>query len=269
MPEGDTIFRTADVLGRALLGGVLRRAVARPQPGLARVPDLSVLVGSTVETVEARGKHLLIGFSGGRWLRTHMRMRGSWHRYAPGERWRLPERRATCVLETESAVAVCFDAQVAELLTSAELERHAGLRALGPDPLAPSPDFAEAVRRLRTQASLPLGEALLDQRLLAGIGNVIKSEALFIERLDPWAPVSAFTGDEVRAVVRRAADLLRGNTGGGRRVTTGRRSPGESLWVYKRGGRPCRRCGTLIRARRQGEEGRTTYWCAGCQPNRM
>jgi endonuclease-8 len=265
MPEGDTIFRTATVLRRALLGGVVRRALAQPGPGLARVPDLSVLVGSTIEAVESRGKHLLVGFSSGAWLRTHMRMRGSWHRYAPGEPWRLPSRRAVCVLETDAAVAVCFDAPVVELLSSAELPRHAGLRALGPDLLAESPDFDEAVRRLQERSSVPIGEALLDQRALAGIGNVIKSEALFMERLDPWAPVSAYSDTELRAVVERAATLLRANTGGGRRVTTGRSAPGASLWVYGRSGRACRRCRTLIQSRRQGEQARTTFWCPNCQ----
>jgi endonuclease-8 len=265
MPEGDTIFRTATVLRRALLGGVVRRAYAQPQPGLSRVPELSMLAGSSVTAVESRGKHLLIGFSSGVWLRTHMRMKGSWHRYAPGERWRLPSRRASCVLETDAAVAVCFDAPVVELLSSLDVPRHAGLRALGPDLLAESPDFDEAVRRLRERASVPLGEALLDQGALAGIGNVIKSEALFMERLDPWAPVTDFSDAELRAVVGRASALLRANTGGGRRVTTGRRAPGASLWVYGRSGRPCRRCGTLIRSRRQGEQARTTYWCPGCQ----
>jgi endonuclease-8 len=268
MPEGDKIFRTAVVLRRALLGGIVRRAFAQPQPGLSRLPDLSALVGSTVNAVESRGKHLLIGFSDGRWLRTHMRMKGSWHRYAPGERWRLPSRRATCVLETDSAVAVCFDAPVAELLTDAELERHPGLRALGPDLLGATPGIDEAIRRLRNRATVPIAEALLDQRAAAGIGNAIKSEALFMERLDPWAPVSIFSDNELRAVVQRASQLLAANTGGGHRVTTGRRSPGESLWVYRRTGRPCRRCGTLIRARRQGTQARTTYWCPRCQPGK-
>jgi endonuclease VIII len=268
MPEGDTIFRTASVLRRALVGGVVRRALAQPRPGMARVPRLDVLVGRTIDSVEARGKHLLIGCSGGVWLRTHMRMNGSWHRYRPGEPWRLTLARASCLLETDTAVAVCFDAPVVELLTDAELERHAGLRSLGPDLLSQAPDVAEAVRRLRVRASLPLGEALLDQRALAGIGNVIKSEACFMERLNPWAPVSSLSDDQLHAVVERAAALLRANSGGGRRVTTGRRSPGESLWVYKRGGRPCRRCGTLILARRQGAQARTTFWCPSCQPGR-
>ena len=136
MPEGDTIFRTATVLRRALVGGIVRRALAQPGPGLSRVPDLSVLVGASVDAVETRGKHLLIGFSDGRWVRTHMRMKGSWHRYRPGEPWRLPVRRAVCVLETDAAVAVCFDAPVVELLTDADLVRHGALRALGPDLLA-------------------------------------------------------------------------------------------------------------------------------------
>jgi endonuclease-8 len=268
MPEGDTIFRTALVLRRALVGGVVRRAVAQPGPGLARVPDLSVLLGSTVVGVESRGKHLLIGFSGGRWLRTHMRMKGSWHRYRPGEPWRLPARRAVCVLETDAAVAVCFDAPVVELLTDADLARHGALRSLGPDLLAPAPNLNEAVSRLRARASVPIGEALLDQRAAAGIGNAIKSEALFMERLDPWTPVRGFSDEELRAVLERASGLLAANTEGGRRVTTGRRSPGEALWVYRRTGRPCRRCGTLIRDRRQGTQARTTYWCPNCQAPR-
>jgi endonuclease-8 len=197
-----------------------------------------------------------------------MRMKGSWHRYRPGEPWRLPVRRAVCVLETDAAVAVCFDAPVVELLTDADLVRHGALRALGPDLLAEPPDLDEAVRRLRDRQSMALGEALLDQRATAGIGNVIKSESLFMEGLDPWAPVSAFSDAEMRAVLDRAAALLAANTSGGRRATTGRPSPGEALWVYRRTGRPCRRCGTLIRARRQGSQARTTYWCARCQPRR-
>ena len=265
MPEGDTIFRTATVLRRALVGGVVRKAIAQPGPGLSRVPDLSVLVGSTITAVESRGKHLLIGFSDGRWVRTHMRMKGSWHRYRPGEPLRLPLARASCLLETDTAVAVCFDAPEVELLTEAELARHERLRALGPDLLAAAPDLDEAVRRLRGRDAMALGEALLDQRAAAGIGNAIKSEALFMERLDPWAPVRSFSEDDLRAVMSRAAALLAANAGGGRRVTTGRRSPGESLWVYRRTGRPCRRCGTLINARRQGEGARTTYWCPSCQ----
>jgi endonuclease-8 len=268
MPEGDTIFRTADVLRRALVGGVIRRAFAQPRPGLARVPQLERLVGSVVESVEARGKHLLIGFSGDAWLRTHLRMRGSWHRYAPGEAFRLPLARASCVLETDAAVAVCFDAPEVELLTSFDLEGHAQLNALGPDLLSASFDASEAVRRLAGRPSVALGEALLDQRALAGIGNVIKSETCFMERADPWAVVGSFSDAALLAVVDRARRLLAANTAGGRRVTTGIGAPGGSLWVYGRAGRPCRRCGTLIRGARQGEQARMTYWCPRCQLTR-
>jgi endonuclease-8 len=255
------------VLRRVLVGGVVRRAFAQPRPGLSRVPPLERLVGSVVESVEARGKHLLIGFSGGVWLRTHMRMQGSWHRYAPGEAFRLPLARASCVLETDAAVAVCFDAPEVELLTDADLQRHVRLNALGPDLLSAKFDAREAVRRLRERASVALGEALLDQRMLAGIGNVIKSEACFMEHADPWAPVISFSDAQLLAVVDRARRLLAANTGGGRRVTTGVGAPGASLWVYGRAGRPCRRCGTLIRGARQGEQARTTYWCPRCQPS--
>lgn len=268
MPEGDTIFRTATVLRRALLGGTVRRAMAQPRPGLTRVPRLDGLVGRRIEAVEARGKHLLIGFSGGAWLRTHMRMKGSWHRYRPGETWRFPQARASCVLETDAAVAVCFDAPEVELLTDADLPRHRALRQLGPDLLAVEPDLDEALRRLRERPAVALGEALLDQRALAGIGNVIKSEACFMEGFDPWAPVGAFADDELARLVERARSVLAANTGGGARVTTGSRSPGRSLWVYRRARRPCRRCGTLILARRQGDQARTTYWCPSCQPAR-
>jgi endonuclease-8 len=265
MPEGDTIFRTAAVLRRALVGGVIRAARAQPQPGLARVPVLGRLVGSWVESVEARGKHLLIGFSGDLWLRTHMRMKGSWHRYAPGEAWRLPRSRASCVLETAEAVVVCFDAPEVELLTSRELARHERLLALGPDLLSTEFDAPEAVSRLRERGSVALGEALLDQRALAGIGNVIKSETCFMERADPWAAVATFADAELLALVDRARRLLAANTSGGRRVTTGIGAPGASLWVYGRAGRPCRRCGTIIRGARQGEQARMTYWCPRCQ----
>ena len=268
MPEGDTIFRTATVLRRSLLGGTVRRAVAQPRPGLARVPRLDRLVGRRIEAVEARGKHLLIGFSGGAWLRTHMRMKGSWHRYRPGEAWRLPQGRASCVLETDSAVAVCFEAPEVELLTDADLPRHRALRSLGPDLLSMAPDLDEAVSRLRERSAVALGVALLDQRALAGIGNAIKSEACFMEGADPWAPVDSFTDQEVTRLVERSRSLLAANTAGGARVTTGSRSPGRSLWVYRRAGRPCRRCGTLVLARRQGDQARTTYWCPSCQPSR-
>lgn len=265
MPEGDTIFRTATVLRRAMLGGVVREARAQPRPGLARVPRMSRLVGRTVEAVEARGKHLLIRCSGGLSLRTHMRMRGSWHRYRPGEEWRLPASRATCWIATETAVAVCFDAPEAELLTDAELVRHGRLRSLGPDLLAGAFDAGAAVARLRERGHLALAEALLDQGAMAGIGNVYKSEICFLEGLDPFAAVKTVPDGALLHLVSTSRRLLLANAGGGQRVTTGIPVPGSSLWVYGRAGRPCRRCGTSVRGRRQGEQGRMTYWCPRCQ----
>jgi endonuclease-8 len=266
MPEGDTIFRTAEVLRGALLGADVREAWSQPRPGLSRVPRLSRLVGLRVEVVEARGKHLLIGFTGGLWLRTHMRMRGSWHRYRPGEPWRLPVSHASAVLATDAAVAVCFDAPEVELLTDAELERHRALSTLGPDLLGARFDADAAVRGFHAAAGVPLGEALLDQRLVAGIGNVYKSEVCFLERLDPWGRVGDVREESLRAALITGRRLMQANLRGGRRVTTGVASPGRSLWVYGRAGRPCRRCGTIVQGRRQGEQARMTYWCPRCQP---
>jgi endonuclease VIII len=268
MPEGDTIFRTADVLRAALVGRRITAARAQAQPGLRRVPDLSRLIGADVTSVESRGKHLLIEFSNGLTLRSHMRMAGSWHRYRPGERWRRPAHRASAVLETDRSVAVAFDAPVVELLTDADRRRSRPLTELGPDLLGATFDEAEALRRLGERESEQLGNALLDQRAVAGIGNVVKSETAFIERLDPWAPVDVFTDDELLGALRTARRLLQANTGGGARVTTGDPRRGRQLWVYSRAGRPCRRCGTPVRSARQGELARTTYWCPRCQPDR-
>ena len=265
MPEGDTIFRTAEVLRAALVGRRITAARAQPGPGLRRVPDLSRVIGAMVSTVEARGKHLLIGFDNGLTLRTHLRMKGSWHRYRPGERWRLPMRQATAVLETAEAVAVLFNAPTVELLTDADLRRSRPLRELGPDLLSGSFDADEALGRLRERDAEELGNALLDQRAVAGIGNVYKSEVAFLERMDPWAPVRTFGDEQLLGALRTARRLLQANTRGGARVTTGSRSPGAGLWVYGRSGRPCRRCGTLIRGARQGDFARLTYWCPRCQ----
>jgi endonuclease-8 len=268
MPEGDTIFRTAEVLRAALVGRRITAARAQPRPGLRRVPDLSRLVGATVTDVEARGKHLLIGFDNDLTMRSHLRMTGSWHRYRPGEPWRLPRRRASAILETAEAVAVAFDTPVVELLTDADLRRSPPLTALGPDLLGAEFDLDDALRRLRERDGEALGNALLDQRAVAGIGNAYKSEVAFLERLDPWAPVAAFENDELAAALRTARRLLQANTRGGARVTTGNRVRGSGLWVYGRAGQPCRRCGTVILRRRQGELARQTFWCPRCQTGR-
>ena len=261
MPEGDTIFRTATVLRAALVGRVVTAARAQPRPGIRRVPDLSRLVGRRVERVEPRGKHLLIAFEGGATLRTHLRMRGSWHRYRPGETWRRPAAQASVVLETAASVAVCFNAPSVELLSEREVSRHRALTALGPDLLGAEFPADAAVARLRDRDGVALGEALLDQRAVAGIGNVYKSEVCFLEHLDPWAPVADVTDTALRHALETARRLMRANVRGGARRTR----PEGGLWVYGRAGRPCRRCGTIVEVRRQGELARLTYWCSRCQ----
>jgi endonuclease VIII len=269
MPEGDTIYRTADVLRAALVGRRITAARAQPRPGLRRVPDLSRLVGAVVTRVEPRGKHLLIGFDSGLTLRSHLRMSGSWHRYRPGEPWRRPAHQASAILETAESVAVAFNTPVVELLTDADLRRSRPLTSLGPDLLGRQFDADEALRRLRERNGVELGTALLDQTAVAGIGNVYKSEVAFLERLDPWARVSAFGDEELGAALRTARRLLQANTRGGARITTGSGVRGQGLWVYGRAGQPCRRCGTLIQMRRQGDLARQTFWCPHCQPTRM
>lgn len=264
MPEGDTIFRTATVLHAALSGRRIVAARAQAQPGLRRVPDLSRLVGLSVTTVEARGKHLLIGFENGLTIRSHLRMTGSWHRYRPGESWRRPARQATAILETDDAVVVAFNTPVVELLTPSELRRSGPLNTLGPDLLSRSIDAEEALIRLRARDSAELGNALLDQRAVAGIGNVYKSEVLFLCGIDPFAPVSELEDEALHRVSATARRLLRANLRTTMR-TTRRDFGGERLWVYRKSGKPCAKCGTIIRMRRQGEEGRSTYWCEGCQ----
>ena len=269
MPEGDTLFRIATGLRRALVGEAVLEARARPGPLLRRVPDLSGLVGMRVREVESRGKHLLITFGEGdrsRTLRTHLRMTGSWHRYRAGEPWRLPERRATVVLRTDHAVAVCFDCPTAELLTDTGLARSKALTALGPDLLRPAFDFDVALANLRALGVVAIGEALLDQRALAGIGNVVRNEILFMERVNPWSRVESASGTQLEELVIAAQRVLRSAARDGERTTTGDRRRGARLWVYGRAGRHCRRCGTRIEVRRQGNLARLTYWCPSCQP---
>ena len=270
MPEGDTLFRTAAGLRPYLVG---RTVVAARTGGPGAVPQVGRIVGREITAVEALGKNLLIRFDNGLEIRTHLRMNGSWHRYRPGERWRRPPGRARLVLEVPGAVAVCFDAPVVELLEQRAEGLHPSLGRLGPDLLAPDFDDEEAVRRLRdpARAGTTIAEALLDQRALAGIGNVYKSEILWIERVSPFATVADVDEATLRRSVATARRLLLANAAGGRgpeRVTTGgdRGAPGP-LYVYGRTGRPCRRCRTPIASVRQGDEiPRTTYWCPTCQP---
>jgi endonuclease-8 len=256
MPEGDTIWKTAYTLRRALAG---RRvdAVHATVP-LRRRPER----GTTVRDVEARGKHLLIRFDDGSVLHTHMRMRGSWHVFRSGEPWPARARAMRVAIEAGGVQAVCFSAPVVEILDERDLARHPSLGSLGPDLTAPDPDLAEASRRLGSCGAVEVGVALLDQRVVAGIGNVYKSEVLFACRVDPFVSVSVLDEPTRASIVATAARMLRSNAERpGPRSTTAR---GRTA-VYGHAGRPCARCGTRIDARRQGEQARVTYWCPSCQ----
>jgi endonuclease-8 len=260
VPEGDTIWRAARTLHRALAG----QSVVAARSSVPAV-DEAALAGRTVEAVESRGKNLLIRLDDGRVLHTHMRMTGSWHVYRPGEPWQRPERQARVVLETARYVAVCFNAPVVELLAPGAERRHPALSRLGPDLLSPGFDRDEARRRLRARGDLPVGEALLAQDALAGIGNVYKSETLFLCGIDPFRPVRDLSDADLDRVVERARTLMSANLGGTPRATRARGGGFERMWVYRRRGRPCRRCGTPIRMRRQGTDARSTYFCPRCQ----
>ena len=267
MPEGDTIFRTAEVLRAALVGRRVIQARAQARPGMRRIPDLSRLIGTAVASVESRGKHLLIGFENGLTLRSHLRMTGSWHRYRPGESWRLPQQRASAIIETAEAVAVAFDTPVVELLTDADLRRSPALTALGPDLLGAEFDLQEALRRLRERDGEDLGTALLDQHAVAGIGNAYKSEVAFLERLDPWAPVARSRTKSWRGPAHRPPPAP-GQHSWRRTGHDGERAAARAVGLRPRG--PAMPpCGTLILQRRQGELARQTFWCPRCQPPAM
>jgi endonuclease VIII len=257
MPEGDTLFRTAAGLRPYLVGRDVRAARAQ---GPGPVPQVHRVVGKRVDAVEAQGKNLLIRFDGGLEIRTHLRMNGSWHRYRPGERWRRPPGRARLVLEVDGSVAVCFDAPVVELFETRVEALHPTLSRLGPDLLSPDFDAGEAHRRLRApeRQSMSISAALLDQRALAGIGNIWRNETLFAERVDPFVPVAEIDDETLDRLIATARRLLTESAG----VAPGR----TSTKVYRRTGRPCPRCGTPIVSRPlSGEIPRTTYWCPSCQ----
>jgi endonuclease-8 len=268
MPEGDTIFRAARTLHRALAGKVVTRFETAYAP-LARVHDDTPITGRTIEAVEAHGKHMVVRFSGGLALRTHMRMNGSWHIYRPGERWQRPPREMRVLVGTADFVAVGFNVPDAAFEAGEDVGRRDPIARLGPDLLRDDFDAAEAVRRLRERDRVTIAEALLDQRALAGIGNVFKSEVLFEAGVHPETPVASLAADRLLALVTVARRQLADNVGEatpriGRR-TTRQLAPGDGLWVYGRGGRPCRRCGTPIAFSRHGAGARPTYWCPTCQ----
>jgi endonuclease-8 len=275
MPEGDSIFRTAQALHRHLSGRIVTRFDSA-FPALTRIDHDRPLAGRTVDGVISRGKHILMTFSGDLVLHTHMRMNGSWHGYPPGVAWRRPVRDMRVLVATAQFVAVGFNVPVAELLTARELARHDTLRELGPDLLEVSFDVEAAAQGLKKDGRRAIADVLLNQRVVAGIGNIFKSETLFVAGIDPFTPAADLSDTDLVRIVGIARELLRANAVDRKRLSPARGirtrdslDPRAARWVYGRGGKPCRTCGTLIEARKTGADARITYWCPNCQPTRQ
>jgi endonuclease VIII len=249
--EGDTILRAARRIEVALAGGTVEASAPNPRGRAARVERLD---GRAFERASAHGKHLLLHF-GELVLHSHLGMSGSWHTYRRGEPWRKPAAAAWAVLSSERAEAVQFGGPTLRLLRAGALRRDPVLARLGPDILATDFEAERIAQSLATAPERSLGDALLDQRLVAGIGNIFKSEACFAARIDPWQRVGDVPGEQLRHLAQAAHELMQEAVDDGRQ--------GRS--AYKRAGRPCPRCGTQVRCRGQGDANRTTYWCPSCQ----
>lgn len=270
MPEGDTIHHAARRVGGALVGRPIA-SIETPQARHRRDRWPDRLAGRDVRAVDAHGKHLFIRFDGDLTLHSHLRMGGKWGVYARGERWRRSPRRAWLVIRTEGHEVVQFDGPVLELLTDSRTRFDQRLAALGPDIVRDDFDEDAYVRRLREDdQTRGIGDALLDQRNVAGIGNIWKCEGCHLAGIDPWRPVARLDDEEARAIVRAARPLMRLSAErGGRTVTVDPeravRGPESRTFVYDRAGLPCRTCDTLVLARGQGDDNRTTFWCPRCQ----
>lgn len=275
MPEGDTIFRSARTLDRALKGNTVV-AFDTAYAQLARVNDNTPLVGRLVERVESRGKWLLVYFSGDLILVTHMLMSGSWHLYRRGEQWRRTRSHMRISLSTDGFEAVAFDVPVAHFHTERSLQRQTTIPKLGPDLLGAEFYTDDAILRIRAQGEEEIANVLLNQRVIAGIGNVFKSEICFACQIHPFRHVTSLSKSEIDCLLQSSRKLMRLNVADGAgdgivtysagRRTTGASNPGARLFVYGRQGRPCRRCGSSILMRKQGSGARSTYWCPTCQP---
>jgi len=257
MPEGDTIHAAARRVGDALVGKpILSIETPHPRHAMDRWPER--LAGRSVRAVDAQGKHLLVRFEGDLTLHSHLRMTGWWGVYPHGRRWGRSPRRAWLVIRTDEHEVVQFDGPVLELVTDSRTRFDRRLAMLGPDVIADDFDERRFLARLREDdQSRGIGDALLDQRNLAGIGNVWKSEGCFRAGLDPWRRLDAVSDEEALAVVREVRPLMR--------ASAERGGHPRGIQVYDRAGRPCPRCSTTIRARGQGDDNRTTYWCPACQ----
>ena len=276
MPEGDTIFRSARALGRALTGRTIT-GFQTEYAHLASANDEDPFIGQTVTQVEARGKWLLMHFSSDAILATHMLMSGSWHIYRPGEAWQEKPSNARVVIETADYVAVGFRIPLARMHTVQSLTRDRKIPRSEQDVLSENFDAAVAVRRLMARGQEEIADVLLRQDVLAGVGNVFKSEICFLLGISPFREVATLSQAQAEEVVATARRLLAANVledsgdtvvtyHGKNRRTTNNADPGENLWVYGRKNEPCRRCGTPILRALQGPNVRSTYWCPTCQP---
>ncbi len=279
MPEGDTIYRSARAMQRAIGGKVCTGFEAGLAP-LARVNDDAPLAGRMVEKVESRGKWLLVYFSGDLILVTHMLMSGSWHLYRTGEKWWMGKDRMRAVIATADWQAVAFNVPVAEFHTARSLERYSQIPKLGVDALSDEYTVEKGVASLRAYGEAhpeaEIAVVLLNQRVIAGLGNVYKSEVAFAAGVNPFRAMRTITDKELEVMAEVSAKWLKVNvldgagdgivTYSGNRRTTGNTDRTQRLWVYGRQGQECRRCGGLVQMRKQGEQARSTYWCGGCQP---
>lgn len=257
MPEGDTIHHAANRM-RPVLEGRVPDAIRTPHPRFTRDRWPQRLAGRAVTRVDAHGKHLFLRFEGDLTLHSHLRMTGAWATYERGRRWRRHPGRAWLVLGAGGHEVVEFDGPVLELLTEPRTRFDQRLAGLGPDILADELDAPRVLRRLREDdPTRPIGDALLDQRTVAGIGNIWKCEGCWEAQVDPWRPAGEVGDEEVLAILRAVRPRMQRSARLGMRAREDR--------VYRRAGRSCRRCGGTIATRGQGEDNRTTFWCPGCQ----
>jgi endonuclease VIII len=256
MPEGDSIHRAARRVGAALVGSDIR-SIEMPQPRHSRDRWAERLEGRGVRSVDAHGKHLFLRFDGDLTLHSHLRMGGMWGVYGRGERWRRSAQRAWLVIRTDAHDVVQFDGPVLELMTEGRTRFDRRLAALGPDVLAPEFDEREFVRRLRADdPTRGIGDALLDQRIVAGLGTIWKSEGCFLAGISPWRRIVQVADEEAARAVHEARRLMRRSVEGDFH---------RRRWVFERAGLPCRRCSTPIELRGQGDDNRNTFWCPECQ----
>jgi endonuclease-8 len=257
MPEGDTIHYAANRI-RPILEGVVPDEIVTPHPRFRADRWPERLAGRTVTSVDAHGKHLFLRFEGDLVVHSHLRMTGAWETHRPGERWRKSARRAWFVARAGGHEVVQFNGPVLELLTATRARGDRRLARLGPDILAEDLDEQRFLRRLRADdPTRPIGDALLDQHTIAGIGNLWKSEGCFAAAVDPWRPTGDVSDDEALAIVRETRPRMQ------RSALDGYQKRFER--IYDRAGRPCPRCGEPILRRGQGDDNRATFWCPGCQ----